>query len=526
MPSASRVSSIAVGRLLRERREEMRLTLVEVSGRLKEQGGSIPVSTLARIEQGKHDPGVRRLHQLLRLYQIPPQLAADFVELEELATEQPLELDLEVLHREGLERWKAGDYAGGLAYLFAVRRSVPTDEDSRELRQRATLAFAIQARTLGKFRLARQIVDDLLCEPPVPSLRLNVFGLAASIWRRLGSVDMALALVRQAESWLEERGETGTQQAAWVFHQKAKALVAAGRFEDAHRALERAIERFSSLRDTLGEGRALLTRIAIREAEGDLATASSAAAEAIAFGGTHGLPQIEALGEIELGRLEIRAGRAGDGATVLERALGKALAVGDRHVEFLAHFHLSKAFTEVFDLDRARVELEAAKYFVRFTGESSPETDKVRDLLDTGGASMRSPARAGPAEAISAAAVHDHVRPETSGRDGDVEPREERVARPGPRGCGERPAQGRGAGSTTSQENAMKRQRRTASAGHSGGPGQPRGKVRAAANASEDEPWSDASNEDLVREARDLVRRLCAPRRPRPSLRADRRKKS
>lgn len=363
----------------------MHLSLREVSGRLKERGSTIPVSTLARIEQGKHDPGIRRLHQLLRLYRIPPQLAADLVELEDLATEQPLGRDLGVLYQEGLEHWRAGDYAKGLAYLFAVRQYVPFDDASKLLRQRATLVFAIQARTLGKFRLAREIVDDLLCEPPDPSIQVNVFVLAASVWQRLGSLEMARALVGHAERWLEERGETSTQQAAWVYHQKAKVLLASGRIEDANETLDRAIALFSVLGDTVGEGLAHISRVGTREATGDLEEAHARTEEAIAFGEHHGHPQIAVLGVIELGRLSIRTGRVTEGVKTLEQALSRALAIGDRHVEFLAHYHLWKAFTGMPNLDRARVEFEAAKYFVRFTDESSPEADEVRELIDKGG---------------------------------------------------------------------------------------------------------------------------------------------
>ena len=89
MGSAALKPSLAIGRLLREKRKERQLTLREVSERMAERGGRIPISTLVRIEQGKLDPGVRRLHALLRFYDVPPHLVADLVELEDLAVELP-----------------------------------------------------------------------------------------------------------------------------------------------------------------------------------------------------------------------------------------------------------------------------------------------------------------------------------------------------------------------------------------------------------------------------------------------------
>src|SRR5262249_8414776 len=50
--------SVSVGQLLRKKRHQFDLSLRDVSLRLAEAGGAIPVSTLARIEQGKLDPGV------------------------------------------------------------------------------------------------------------------------------------------------------------------------------------------------------------------------------------------------------------------------------------------------------------------------------------------------------------------------------------------------------------------------------------------------------------------------------------
>ena len=75
MGSAALKPSIAVGRLFRNRRHEMRLTLRDVSERMEEMGERFPTSTLIRVEQGKLDPGVRRLHLLMKLYRIPLVIA-------------------------------------------------------------------------------------------------------------------------------------------------------------------------------------------------------------------------------------------------------------------------------------------------------------------------------------------------------------------------------------------------------------------------------------------------------------------
>ena len=49
------------------------------------------------------------------------------------------------------------------------------------MRQTTTFNFASAARDLGKANLARQIVDDLQCEPPDPSIEPRILVLASSV---------------------------------------------------------------------------------------------------------------------------------------------------------------------------------------------------------------------------------------------------------------------------------------------------------------------------------------------------------
>lgn len=164
MGSAAVKPSPAVSHLLRSRRLEMNLTLREVSEKLAERGERFPESTLVRVELGKLDPGVRRLHLLLSLYQIPPHLVADLVELEEHAVEAPEGTDLDALLRKGVEFLKQGNTGQALAHIFAIKRQESDNPKSRALRQDATLAIASAARDLGKLHLARQLVEDVLCD--------------------------------------------------------------------------------------------------------------------------------------------------------------------------------------------------------------------------------------------------------------------------------------------------------------------------------------------------------------------------
>jgi tetratricopeptide (TPR) repeat protein len=354
------------------------MTLREVSERIAESGESFPTSTLVRVEQGKLDPGIRRLHLLLRLYGIPPHLVADLVELEELAVEEPRGKDLETLCREGVELWKKGDVGQALAHLFAIRQHVPDDEESKLLRQRATLNFAIAAQELGKFKMARQLVDDLLCEPPDSSLVSRVLILASMVWHDLGSAEMALATLRQAAVHLDD-GDL--QQKAWVLHQEARLLIKAGDLRDAARALGQALRLYRKLGDTHGEAKASIVRITLLDAKGELDAALAQARKTIRMAEHSGHDLTALSGRLELGRLMIKTGSPGKALEPLHAALSEATRLGERLAEFHAHYQLWKAHQALGDSDRMKFEFQAACYFVKFLDDSSPEATEVRELL-------------------------------------------------------------------------------------------------------------------------------------------------
>jgi tetratricopeptide (TPR) repeat protein len=394
MGSAALKTSVAVGRLLRNRRKELRLTLREVSERIAEAGESFPTSTLVRVEQGKLDPGIRRLHILLRLYDIPPHLVADLVELEKLAVEEPKGKDLETLCREGVELWKKGEIGEALAYLFAIRQHVPDDDKSRLLRQRATLNFAIAASDLGKHKLARQLMDDLLCEPPDPALISRVLIFAASVWRGLGSVEMALASIRQAATHVADDDD---QQRAWVLHQEARLLVETGDLKGAKRALDRVMKLYRELGDKDGEARASIVNVNLHLARGEVKAALTCARRTLRMAEEHGLDLSVLSSRLEIGRLLIMSGSSKKALEPLHKALAQATGLGERRAEFYAHYHLWKAHEALGDRDRAKFELHAASYFVQFIEDPVPEAAEVRALINSGKATLARPGGASTA---------------------------------------------------------------------------------------------------------------------------------
>src|SRR5437867_9602215 len=110
-----------IAELLRTRRQELDLTLRDVEKKSTAAGSPIPFTTLAKVEQGKVDPGLKRLHRLLNLYHLPLQMIGDLLDLEEMADVLPAERDPDALYREGLKEWKGGNTRKALGHLFVLR---------------------------------------------------------------------------------------------------------------------------------------------------------------------------------------------------------------------------------------------------------------------------------------------------------------------------------------------------------------------------------------------------------------------
>src|SRR5262245_48886909 len=106
--SATKRNPHGLARLLEFRRSSLKLTLQEVARRANAHGEPLPVSTIWRIEKGRLEPGARRLHLLLRIYGIEPNLASELATLEEGLGPLP-EGDFETLYTGARGAWDRGD---------------------------------------------------------------------------------------------------------------------------------------------------------------------------------------------------------------------------------------------------------------------------------------------------------------------------------------------------------------------------------------------------------------------------------
>lgn len=367
--------SRALAGMLRDHRHKLGWTLRDVEGRSRTLGRPIPFATLAKVEQGKVDPGLRRLHVLLRIYDLPLGLAQDVLDLEEYAGELPQDVPSATLYEDAVTHWKAGDLRQGFAHLAELRVRTAEDTTDRVAQQKAILTIAIAAGSLGRYRLCRHMVDELLLTPPERELLVPTLVQAAVCWHWLGSGEAALGFLHRAEVNADPNEH---RHGAWIAHQRSSTYIKLGRLDEAEESLVKAIDEYRKAKDTYGESRAIGARVRIAYERGDLDRALTAAIEGREHATRNDHHRLAVLRTLDEGRIRVANGELDEGIGVLSSGLGEAAAAQDLVAQFHAHYYLWKAFVAAGDAARAEVELSAAKYFVQFIDTPDPEVLEVR----------------------------------------------------------------------------------------------------------------------------------------------------
>jgi tetratricopeptide (TPR) repeat protein len=317
---------------------------------------------------------------LLQIYQLPVQLAGQLADVEQLASGDAPS-DPEVAYDEAIRRWKAGDLRAGLRYLLARKTKTASDATERFERQRALLAVSIAAASMSKYRLAKEIVDGLLFEPPDRELLVQVLVHAAACWHRLGSPEAALAFLDRAERHV---GPQDHGKRSVVCHNRASTLVTLGQFDEGRAEYDRAIAAYRAAGDSHGECRAFGVLVRLHTDRGDLQAALDAARAAQEHAMAHGHDRLGVMRRIDEGGILLRLGDMHAAIAALSAALGAATASQDEVCQFHAHYHLWKTYEKLGDPARAGVELHAAQYHLRFLDETTPEAVEVRATIGGG----------------------------------------------------------------------------------------------------------------------------------------------
>jgi tetratricopeptide (TPR) repeat protein len=376
MPRTLKTSSPAVASLLARCRQQLGLSLREVHQRTARAGTPIPSATLHRIEQGRLDPGLKRLHHLLSVYGVRFSMLEDLLDLEELSEWAPApDQDLEALFRSGIEHFERGEVRSALAALFTLKSADPEEPAERLVRQKALVSFGIAAGRLGKNQLALRIYEDLFRGEPDETVLVPLLVAASYTWYQLGATEMSEALLDRAE---KRSAPESPRERSWIAHQRALVLAAAGDLDEAERRLDGALDAYRAVGDRPGEGLALSVRVDLLERRGDREQALAAARDAQRFARRHRLGLQLMARQVDEGRLLVDLGRAKPAARLLEQVAHQASEDASRRLEFLARYHLARAADALGDADRAALARAGAGLLVRFVDDELPEAREAR----------------------------------------------------------------------------------------------------------------------------------------------------
>ena len=378
MPSKPIDASPAIAKFLRERRRELGMTLRAVQEDSAKLGSPIPHSTLARIESGQLDPGVRRLHQLLRLYRLPAQAAGDLLDLESVAGAIPAEQDPAKLRDLAIAAWSAGRVSKAMAYFFAFRDRVGKSLVPEDVRQDATLSFAIAASGLGKHGLSKHLLEDLLLQRPGPRVLVSALVQLSVCWRSLGSIEAALAFLERAAAVIGPRDH---RRRGWVEHQRGLVRIDLGDYDQAEAELGRALTSYKRAKAHMDQALVLISFARLGYERGHGTEAVAAGRRALTFAERHGFSRLSLFARLETARgLQLQQ-ELDESRALLRSILADSLTTDDSVMRFYAHYYLWRTELADGEVSRADVELREASYFVRFVDQTTPEVSEIREHL-------------------------------------------------------------------------------------------------------------------------------------------------
>lgn len=380
MPRQAIKTSPAMARYLRECRQKSGLTLREVHELTAAEGDPIPSSTVCKIEQGKVEPGLVRVRQLLNVYHKPLHQAADLLEIEALVDGKASKGSPDERFESGMRALQEGRVREALSWLLPLRPREGQGQPVGEISQRALISISIAMQQIGKHRLAFGMVEQVLNDQsqPIPELKLHAHVQAARLWLDLGSVEIALAFLGRAREHLP-KGDS--QREAWILGNEANALAMGGRYVEAIACTEKALELFRETGDEINlvGSHAQLAKYRLRagDAHGALETVRAG------FKVAEGKAYEERSTRLRLieGRALVEVGDADEGLTALKQALASAIEMDDLSLQFLSHYHLWKAHVALGSPLRAEFELGAARSHLRFSDEDCEESREVRAQL-------------------------------------------------------------------------------------------------------------------------------------------------
>lgn len=362
----------SVARLLRDARLRRGMTLEQVHRALLGDGTRLPVSTLSKIERGHLDPGVDRMHALLRVYDIDPRVIGELVDEERARKVLESDQNIENLRDRAVEAMQAGRMREAYALVFAAKNMTEDDRVPKEQRHLVLLTLAHVASQMGKLSIAWDLVERILSDDPDPTMTIQSLVQGAGVLLNRSAPQAAMAFVERA---LKLRPTKRLR--AVTLHQLARARFRCGEHERALEDLKRAEAQYRRIGDRFLAAKAILTAARMYEGR-DLERAIEAARSAIRLSKSKQFRALQTSGQLLLGYLLCRRGDAAAGLRILNSGRANAIVAENPELEFLAHYHAWRAHRTLGNEERAEIELRGAAFLAR---QISDRGDEVLEVL-------------------------------------------------------------------------------------------------------------------------------------------------
>jgi len=310
-----RVSTPAesVGQFLRRTRESQNLSQEQLAALTDGRPGRVSRAMISAVERGQHLPGLDVLLTLSQVLHISPNEVLERLELARVTDLDTAGLSLDELERKASERFWAGDHRHAVACYDAMLRKLEHDGapgDSGELTlriARTELRRGAALRRCGATVAARGAVERAISlADGVPQIQAEAYVVLVALLDKLGCGPLARDAAERAVELADQSDDPRVK--GWARIEKGVVLMSCGRYAEARRAFVQARQWVRKANDRRHE----------IHVEGNIAgclkeldrpqQARKRYLNAVALSRRYGVPSLEAVWLVELGRLAMDAG--------------------------------------------------------------------------------------------------------------------------------------------------------------------------------------------------------------------------
>lgn len=302
----------SIGGFLRRTRKAQNLSQEQLAELTNGRPGRVSRAMISAVERGLHLPGLEVLLTLSQVLHISPNEVLERLELARAASIDASDASLDELDRRASKSFWAGDHRGAVACYDAMLRKLEQDTagDLREriLRiARTELRRGAALRRCGATVAARGAVERAITlSDGVPRIQAEAYVVLVALLDKLGCGPLARDAADRA---VELAGQTDDPRVkGWAWIEKGVVLFSCGRYAEARQAYLQARKWVREAKDRNHEIHVEGNIAGCLKELGRRRQARKRYLNAAALARRYGVPSLEAVWYVELGRMALDEG--------------------------------------------------------------------------------------------------------------------------------------------------------------------------------------------------------------------------